>query len=129
MKKFIIVLAISFSLILSSLGVATPASADVIDSNKVELYKGENVKSTHLYINFLNHVSYSAKVYPWSNHSVIVTFKDPDGDVIDRTVVAPGGRVGNFFFWKMQTGYYSLTLDCYGTAKDCRASGEITEMD
>ncbi|MGM7721624.1 hypothetical protein [Metabacillus sp. Hm71] len=124
MKKLMICLALIMSL--TFFGVSKVTFAGAIDTTRVDLDRGESLVSTKLWIAWYNNVSLRGRVSEYSNHSVIVTFKDPSGKVINSTVVGPGGRVFQDIWWP-KTGYYYVILDCYGTNKDCLASGYISE--
>ncbi|PEY33115.1 hypothetical protein CN354_19860 [Bacillus cereus] len=124
-NKLLLPFILFFSLVLILLP-QSEASAE-IDHINVALRKGEPYDSTKLWIYRNYKVTYRAEISKESNHSVIVTFKDPYGRVVKSTVVGRDNYV-NGTVWFPITGYYSLTLDCYGSNKDCIADGTIVEF-
>ncbi|MGG0845508.1 hypothetical protein [Peribacillus simplex] len=127
-KLFLFLTACTLFLIMFMPNSTFAADNNPIDKRQAFLDPGDNVAETYLWVDWRHEVSLSGSVFDWSNHSVIVTFKDPSGKVIRSTVVAPGRFVREDIWWP-KTGYYYLTLDCYGTNKDCKAVGSITETD
>ncbi|MFE5430789.1 hypothetical protein [Peribacillus simplex] len=127
-KLFLFLTACTLFLIMFMPNSTFAADNNPIDKRKVSLGIGGNVAETYLWVDWRHEVNLSASVSDYSKHSMIVTFTGPSGKVIKSTVVGRGNFVSKTYWWP-KTGYYYLTLDCYGTNRDCEAVGSITETD
>ncbi|AUS09546.1 hypothetical protein C1X05_12440 [Laceyella sacchari] len=129
MVKKVLSLFFALSMLLTAFvnSVYAEVSAKGYDSATAELTRGYGEARARLYVSSSSDLEAFWQVSRYSNHSVIFKVIDPAGHVVAQTVKGPG-TAGRFLNdWTPSTGTYRITVDCYGSAKDCIAEGTLQE--